>query len=273
MAAPAASERAQARRETLRLLLPPPGVHHRQRHHHRLDHLRRARPADHAVRPVQRLLGRPSAAEPGALVRHRPDRPRRPVAGHGRLARRADRRPAGGPARSDGRHVPRPDHGLLPGPDGRHPEPPRRGVPGAAGHPRRAADAGRPRHVTAGRRLRRRHPVHADRRADGPLGGPVGAGARLRHGRQAPRRDRVLHPVARDLPQRPRPDRRRDDGPLRVRDLHGRHAVVPRRRPPAAVAGLGPERQRGVHEHDRRDLVVRRSSPPSPSPARSSPST
>ena len=38
-----------------------------------------------------------------------------------------------------------PDHGLLPGPDGRRPEPARRGVPGAAGHPRRAADAGRPR--------------------------------------------------------------------------------------------------------------------------------
>ena len=72
---------------------------------------------------------------------------------------------------SDCGHVPRPDHGLLPGPDRRRPEPPRRGVPGTAGHPRRAADAGRPRHVTARRGLRRRHPVHADRRADGPLGG------------------------------------------------------------------------------------------------------
>ena len=45
------------------------------------------------------------------------------------------------------------------------------------GHPRRVADAGRPRHVTAGRRLRRRHPVHADRRADRPLGGPLGDGS------------------------------------------------------------------------------------------------
>ena len=43
------------------------------------------------------------------------------------------------------RDVPRPDHGLLPRPGGRRPEPHRRGVPGAARHPRGAADARRPR--------------------------------------------------------------------------------------------------------------------------------
>ena len=39
--------------------------------------------------------------------------------------------------------------------------------------------------------VRRGHPVHADRRPDRPLGGPVGAAARLRDGGQAPRRDRA----------------------------------------------------------------------------------
>ena len=46
-------------------------------------------------------------------------------------------------------------------------------------------------HVADRRRLRRRHPVHADRRPHGPLGGPVGTPARLRHGGQAPRRVRA----------------------------------------------------------------------------------
>ena len=91
------------------------------------------------------------------------------------------------------------------------------------------------------RRLRRRDPVHADRRADGALGRPVRARARLRHRGQAARRVGPVHPVARDLPERPRADRRRDDRPVRLRDLHGRDAVVPRRRPPAAVARLGPD--------------------------------
>ena len=67
--------------------------------------------------------------------------------------------------------------------------------------------------------------------------------ARLRDRGQAARRIGAVHPVARDLPERARPDRRRDDGPLRLRDLHRRDAVVPRRRPPAAVAGLGPDGQ------------------------------
>ena len=70
----------------------PAGVHHRQHHHHRLDHLRRPRRPDHAVRSVQLLLDRAPAAEPGALDGHGPDRPGRPVAGDGRLPRRADRR-------------------------------------------------------------------------------------------------------------------------------------------------------------------------------------
>ena len=83
----------------------------------------------------------------------------------------------------------------------------------------------------------------------------------------------LVHPVARDLPECARPDRGRDDRPLRVRDLHGRHPVVPWRRPPTAIAGLGAERQRGIHEHDRRRSGGPRSSPPSPSPARSSRST
>ena len=58
--------------------------------------------------------------------------------------------------------------------------------------------------VAARRGLRRRHPVHADRRADRALRGAVGAPAGLRHGGQAPRRVRAVHPVARDLPERPR---------------------------------------------------------------------
>ena len=57
---------SQARRETLRLLLRRPAFIIGNVIIIVLDHLRRPRPADHAVRPVQRLLGRPSAAQPGA---------------------------------------------------------------------------------------------------------------------------------------------------------------------------------------------------------------
>ena len=49
-------------------------------------------------------------------------------------------------------------------------------------------------------RLRRRDPVHADRRADRALGRPVRARARLRHRGPAARRDRALHPRARSSP-------------------------------------------------------------------------
>ena len=59
-----------------------------------------------------------------------------------------------------------------------------------------------------------------------------------------------------DLPERAPPDRRGDDGPVRLRDLHDRDAVVPRRRDPAAVRRLGPDGQRGIHLHDLGDLVV-----------------
>ena len=187
---------------------------------------------------------------------HRPARARRPVAGHGRIARRPHRRAAGGSARGHRGHVARPRHGLLPRPRRRRPQPDRRGLPRPAGHPRRAADAGRARVLAARRHLRRRDPVHADRGTDGPLGSAVGARARLRHGGQAARRDGTVHPVARDLPERARADGRRDDRPFRLRDLHRRHAVVPRRRPPAALARLGPERRRGVPEHDLGRLVA-----------------
>ena len=191
MAAPAASERAQARRETLRLLLRRPAFI--------IGNIiiigwiicavlgQRITPYD----PFNDFSAGhlpPSPEHWFGTDRIGRDVLSRVMVG---LARRADRRPAGGPARGDRGHVPRPDHGLLPGPDRRRPEPPRRGVPRPAGHPRRAADAGRARHVAARRRLRRRDPVHADRRADGPLGGAVGAGARLRHGGQAPRRVRA----------------------------------------------------------------------------------
>ena len=174
----------------------------------------------------------------------------------------------------DRRDAPRPDHGLLPGHRRRRPEPDRRGVPGAAGHPRRAADARRA-------RARRRSSWSC---VVGILFTPIVArtvrsavlaerAARLRHGGQAARRVGAVHPVARDLPERPRADRRRDDRPLRLRDLHRRHAVVPRRRPPAAVARLGPDGQRGVHQHDLAASGGRRCSRRWPSPARSSPST
>ena len=178
---PRSGRRRAARRS--RLLLRRPGVHHRQHRHHRLGHHGHPRRADHAVRPVQRLLAGPPAAEPGAPVRHRPARPRRPVAGHGRVARRAHRRAARGAARGRRRDAPRPDHGLLPRHGRRRPQPDRRGVPGPAGHPRRAADARRARVVAARRRVRRRDPVHADRRPDRALGRPVRAPAGLRRRR------------------------------------------------------------------------------------------
>ena len=69
------------------------------------------------------------------------------------------------------------------------------------------------------------------------------------------------------------PDRGRADRAVRLCDLHGRHAVVPRRRHPATVAGLGPVDLRGVLEHDRGRVVVRPCSRRWRSPAPSSPST
>ena len=148
-AASPVSERAQARRETLRLLLRRPAFI--------VGSLvilfwvvdRHPRRGDHAVRPVQRLLGRPPATVAGAPVRHGPARAGRPVAGHGRIARRADRRAPGRAARRVGRHAPRADHGLLPRHRRRRPQPARRGVPGPAGHPGRAAHAGGPRLLAA----------------------------------------------------------------------------------------------------------------------------
>ena len=56
-----------ARRETLAPADPAAGVHHRQPRHPLLGHLRGPRRADHALRPVQRVLRRASAAQPGAL--------------------------------------------------------------------------------------------------------------------------------------------------------------------------------------------------------------
>ena len=116
MAAPAASERSQARRETLRLLLRRPAFI--------IGNIviigwiicavlgERITPYD----PFNDFSAGPPAAQPGALDGHRPARPRRPVAGHGRIARRPHRRAAGRPARRRRRHVARPRHGLLPGP-------------------------------------------------------------------------------------------------------------------------------------------------------------
>ena len=86
------AERRQARKERRRLLLPPARVHHRL-----LILLfwivcaiggDRITPYD----PDQRLRPAEPAARRRALLRHRPARARRAVAGHGRRARRAHRR-------------------------------------------------------------------------------------------------------------------------------------------------------------------------------------
>ena len=57
----------QARRETCGPA-PAARLHHRQHRHHRLDRQGRPRRADHAVRSVQLLRGRPPATEPRAPV-------------------------------------------------------------------------------------------------------------------------------------------------------------------------------------------------------------
>ena len=212
----AASERAQARRETRRLLLRKPGfvIGVAGRRDPRV--LCRVRRVRRAVRPIQRLQQGPPAAQPGALLRDGPARPRRLLAGRRRGPRRVRRRPTGCAHRRGRGHPAGPDHGLLRRPHRRSPEPHRRGVPGPAGHPRRAADAGRPGLVDDRRHRGRRHPVHADRGAHGAVSGPDRAPTRLRDVGQAAGRVRPVHHAPRDLPEHPGPDRGRTDGATRA---------------------------------------------------------
>ena len=58
-------------------------------------------------------------------------------------------------------------------------------------------------------------------------------------GRPAPERAGAVHPVRRDPAERARPDHRRVHRAARLRDLHDRHALVPRLRDPAARRRTG----------------------------------
>ena len=191
------------------------------------------------------------------------------------LARRPHRRAAGGaPRRHRRARLLGLVMGYYRGTRGRRPEPPRRGVPRPAGRPGRAADAGRARVVAARRRLRRRascsrrswrgrsaRPSCSERQLD------YVTAAKLR-GESGPfilSREifpNVLGPTVVELT---------------VRFGYAIFTVATLSflgvGHPAAVAGLGPDRERGVHEHDLRASGGPRSSRRWPSRARSSRST
>ena len=136
--APPRDDARLARRERLQVLVRLEVVH-RGRDHRRLlgavRDLRRAARAPGPVRvePAQRAGG----AERRLLVRHGPARPRRVLAGHRRLARHHDHRAGRDAARHRPRHRARARHRLLPRRGRRHPQPPHRDGPRAAGRARR----------------------------------------------------------------------------------------------------------------------------------------
>ena len=205
--------------------------------------------AHHAeTRRASTAFGHPEGAQRGPLVRHRRPRPRRVRAHHGRRPHGAHHRAARHPARpAVGRHH-RPHRRLLPGPHRRHHHAPRRRAAGAADH--HHLD---PRPLAARQVVRHPHPrhrgaVHAGGLAHHPLGGDRRARARVRHGGPPARRALGVRHGARDPAQHHPADHRRGHGAPGLRRVHRRHPVVPRLRPRAAVARLGPHhRHRAGH--------------------------
>ena len=146
---------------------------------------------------------------------------------------------AGDAARHRAGHGAGADHRLPAGMGGRDHQPVRRCGAGAAAGGHGGAGGRRARPVQRHRdHLHRRHLRAADRPHRAHRGDP-GARARLRHRGPAARRARALHHVRRAAAERDAAGHGRVHRAAGVRHLHGRHAVVPGLRHPAADPGLG----------------------------------
>ena len=215
---------------------------------------RRSPPRTLSREPAQR---RSRGAVAPTLVRHRPARPRRVLAGDRRLARHHDHRAAGdaaGHRRSAPRSASSPATSAAPS------------TTSSAGSSRRSSrcrwSSSASLAITSlGTVEPHDHPrdrlrVRAAHRAHGARRGAQRARARLRRRRPAARRARALHHVRRDPAER---DGRRSSSSSRSASAtpsSRRDPVVPRLRHPAALARLGAADLRPLRPDQRRLLVA-----------------
>ncbi|MEJ7719550.1 MAG: dipeptide ABC transporter ATP-binding protein [Ilumatobacteraceae bacterium] len=253
----ATSEERAAQRERLSLLLQVEGVHRRVADRAVLGVLRHLRALDRPVRPVHhRRAQRPRLPQRRPLVRHRPHRARRAVACACGRSRHPHRRPAGDDPRHRRRRLARPRHRLLPRHRRQRHQPLPRRLPGAANRHHRSARHRCARHRVVDRRPRHRRRVRTDHRPHRACRRAARARDGVRRRGAAAKREHVLHPLRRDPAQRDGADHGRVHRPARLRDLHGRHAELPRVRHPAARSGLGSAGLRPLRPRQRRLLVA-----------------